>query len=56
MKLSFKLERNLNLLNELKGDSGGPLFVIDKVGNQYKYIEAGIVSYGYGCAREYLPG
>ncbi|XP_053698574.1 trypsin-1-like [Sabethes cyaneus] len=37
-----------------QGDSGGPLHVIDPATN--KYIVAGVVSYGYGCARPRYPG
>ncbi|MEV6632429.1 serine protease [Actinoplanes sp. NPDC051470] len=38
-----------------QGDSGGPLFV--KVpGTQPKYIQLGIVSWGYGCAATGRPG
>lgn len=33
-----------------KGDSGGPLFVKDSVGGKTKYVAAGVVSYGDGCA------
>lgn len=35
------------------GDSGGPLAVTDKHGN---LVQVGIVSFGIGCARAYLPG
>lgn len=56
--LRKNLQKYLSLyLNTfLTGDSGGPLFIIDKVGDQYKYVEVGIVSYGDGCAKKYLPG
>lgn len=35
------------------GDSGGPLVFLDSHGN---VVQAGIVSFGIGCARAYLPG
>ena len=31
------------------GDSGGPLYVMDKVGDRHKYVLAGVTSYGYIC-------
>jgi secreted trypsin-like serine protease len=36
-----------------QGDSGGPLVRRDTAG---KYVEVGIVSWGYGCARAGYPG
>lgn len=39
-----------------QGDSGGSLFVRDKVNDQDKYVSVGIVSYGDGCAEKYKPG
>ncbi|MGI8461073.1 MAG: S1 family peptidase [Solirubrobacterales bacterium] len=36
-----------------QGDSGGPLFVDDGAGG---FKQAGIVSYGIGCARKGIPG
>ena len=39
-----------------KGDSGGSLYVKDTIKNKTKYISAGIVSYGDGCAQVYKPG
>ncbi|CAG0889651.1 unnamed protein product [Darwinula stevensoni] len=36
-----------------QGDSGGPLFV---VGQEGKWVQVGIVSYGYGCAEPEFPG
>jgi hypothetical protein len=35
-----------------QGDSGGPLFVV----RQNTFVQAGIVSYGEGCARPGIPG
>ncbi|CAL4147433.1 unnamed protein product, partial [Meganyctiphanes norvegica] len=35
-----------------QGDSGGPLIVNEKG----KYVQVGVVSYGYGCARKNHPG
>ncbi|XP_058839014.1 transmembrane protease serine 9-like [Topomyia yanbarensis] len=37
-----------------QGDSGGPLHVVDSASG--KYIIAGVVSYGFGCARPRYPG
>ena len=39
-----------------QGDSGGPLYVLDTVVNKTKYVLAGIVSYGDGCASAGKPG
>lgn len=39
-----------------QGDSGGSLYVLDKVNEKTKFITAGIVSYGKECARPGLPG
>ncbi len=39
-----------------QGDSGGPLYVLDTVGNKTKYVLAGVVSYGDGCASVGKPG
>lgn len=36
------------------GDSGGPLFCLDQTTN--RWVAAGIVSYGEGCARPEYPG
>ena len=36
-----------------QGDSGGPLVRRDSAGT---YVEVGIVSWGYGCARAGYPG
>ena len=41
----------------VKGDSGGPLFIRDKVNtNQTKYILVGITSYGERCGEKDKPG
>jgi len=37
-----------------QGDSGGPLYYWDDQKNEY--IQAGVVSWGIGCARKGLPG
>lgn len=42
----LKLKKILNFL----GDSGGPLFVQDRINGKTKFVIAGIVSYGSGCA------
>lgn len=40
-----------------QGDSGGSLFVEEnELFEKKKYISAGIVSYGMGCADKYMPG
>lgn len=39
-----------------QGDSGGSLFVLDKVNEKSKFVTAGIVSYGDKCAEPGLPG
>ncbi len=39
-----------------QGDSGGPLYVLDTIGGKEKYVLAGIVSYGEGCARSNKSG
>lgn len=39
-----------------QGDSGGPLFVQNTINGRVKYVLAGIVSYGVGCAMSYHPG
>jgi hypothetical protein len=38
------------------GDSGGALYVMDNVNGALKYVAAGIVSYGFGCALPNSPG
>ena len=38
------------------GDSGGPLYVQDTVNGVTKYVLAGVVSYGDGCAVAGYPG
>ncbi|XP_001658406.2 trypsin-1 [Aedes aegypti] len=37
-----------------QGDSGGPMHITDPVTD--KYVLAGVVSYGYGCAKPKYPG
>ena len=39
-----------------QGDSGGSLFVLDKVGSKLKYVSVGITSYGDGCGKPNLAG
>lgn len=39
-----------------QGDSGGSVFVRDTVDGQVKFIAAGVVSYGDGCAKPLTPG
>jgi trypsin len=39
-----------------QGDSGGSLFVLDRVGSKLKYISVGITSYGDGCGKPNLAG
>ncbi len=39
-----------------KGDSGGPLFIMENVGGRMKYIQAGITSYGDFCGLANSPG
>lgn len=39
-----------------QGDSGGGLFVEDWIDNKFKYVAAGLVSYGEGCAEPNKPG
>ena len=36
-----------------QGDSGGPIFVVNSAGEQ---VQAGVVSWGRGCARPGVPG
>lgn len=40
----------------IKGDSGGPLYVLDNINGKQKYVLSGITSYGEGCANEHFPG
>lgn len=47
---------NLNLFQNIIGDSGGPLYTKEKVNEQNKYILAGITSYGESCAERDKPG
>lgn len=44
---------NGTIVDTCKGDSGGPLFQIDREGNHYLY---GITSWGIGCADVMNPG
>jgi secreted trypsin-like serine protease len=39
-----------------QGDSGGALYVKDTISNKEKYVAAGVVSYGYDCAKPGYPG
>ena len=39
-----------------QGDSGGGLFTIDESLNKTIHVVSGIVSYGDGCAKIFLPG
>ena len=39
-----------------KGDSGGPLYFLDIINFQSKYVVAGITSYGKDCALIGYPG
>jgi secreted trypsin-like serine protease len=39
-----------------QGDSGGPLYVSDTVNGATKFVVAGVVSYGKGCAQAGYPG
>jgi secreted trypsin-like serine protease len=39
-----------------QGDSGGGLYVHDILGGKKRYIVAGVVSYGMGCAEPGYPG
>lgn len=39
-----------------QGDSGGGLYFKDTVNNTAKFVVAGVVSYGNGCARVNQPG
>ena len=52
-KLLFEIEIYLKYI---EGDSGGSLFSEDKLNDKKKFISAGIVSYGMGCADKYFPG
>jgi hypothetical protein len=45
----------INLIN-YSYDTGGPLYVLDKIGNKTKFVTSGIVSYGTGCARQNISG
>jgi secreted trypsin-like serine protease len=36
-----------------QGDSGGPMVRLDATGS---WLQIGIVSWGYGCARKNFPG
>ena len=38
------------------GDSGGPLYILDKIGDKTKFVNVGVVSYGSGCARNNTAG
>lgn len=53
---NFYLELNFETSIWLCLDSGGGLFVPENMTDSYKYVIAGIVSYGIGCGRPSLPG
>lgn len=43
-------------IDTCQGDSGGSLYINDFIMNKTRFITAGIVSYGEGCAKVNHPG
>jgi secreted trypsin-like serine protease len=46
----------LDILSQLRGDSGGPLRYLKNTSTGPRPMLAGVVSYGAGCAEPDLPG
>ncbi|MBN3300423.1 PRS29 protease, partial [Amia calva] len=48
----------IGLRDTCQGDSGGPLVCKkkEKAGKEEKWVQAGIVSFGWGCALRQSPG
>ncbi|CAF0917143.1 unnamed protein product [Brachionus calyciflorus] len=43
-------------IDSCQGDSGGSLVTSDEINGKNRFINAGIVSFGYGCGRPKAPG